>query len=279
MRRAEATLKTVFGYDSFRPGQAEIIAAVLAGEDVFAVMPTGSGKSLCYQLPALIDGGLTVVVSPLIALMRDQVEQMRSLGVAAATLNSATGDLQSDEAWRLLDERQLRLLYVSPERVGNEAFAARLRRAGVRRLAIDEAHCVSQWGHDFRPEYRLLARARETLGGVPVVALTATADSATRSDVAAQLFARPPRLIVHSFDRPNLDLRFAPKEKPRSQIEDFLARHRRKAASSTPPRATAPSGSPSTMPKRASARSPIMPASTRPCAATTRTSFSARTAS
>jgi ATP-dependent DNA helicase RecQ len=218
---AEGVLKSVFGYDTFRPGQAEIVGSVLAGEDVFAVMPTGSGKSLCYQLPAIVEGGLTLVVSPLIALMRDQVEQMRSLGVAAAALNSATGD----EAWEMLDKGALRLLYVSPERLANDTFASRLRRAGVRRLAIDEAHCISQWGHDFRPEYRGLARARETLGGVQVIALTATADSATRSDIAAQLFPSPPRSFVHSFDRPNLDLRFAPKEKPRSQIEDFLIAH------------------------------------------------------
>ena len=223
--RADAALKRVFGYDAFRPGQAEIVAAVLAGEDVFAVMPTGSGKSLCYQLPAILDGGLTLVVSPLIALMRDQVEQMRSLGVAAAALNSATGDHAGDEAWRMLEEGELRLLYVSPERLANEAFAGRLRQAGVRRLAIDEAHCISQWGHDFRPEYRALARARQTLGDVQVVALTATADVATRADIAAQLFPEPPRSFVHSFDRPNLDLRFAPKEKPRAQIEDFLLAH------------------------------------------------------
>ncbi|MCB1496481.1 MAG: DNA helicase RecQ [Bauldia sp.] len=222
IRVAADTLHKVFGYETFRPGQEEIVAAVLAGEDVFAVMPTGSGKSLCYQLPAIVDGGLTLVVSPLIALMRDQVEQMRSLGVAAAALNSTTGD----EAWELIEADALRLLYVSPERLASGAFAARLRRAGVRRLAIDEAHCISQWGHDFRPEYRLLAQARETLGGVPVVALTATADRATRADIAAQLFPEPPRSFVHSFDRPNIDLRFAPKDQPRRQIEDFVADHR-----------------------------------------------------
>jgi ATP-dependent DNA helicase RecQ len=223
---ARAALKTVFGYEEFRPGQAEIIAAVLAGEDVFAVMPTGSGKSLCYQLPAIVDGGLTVVVSPLIALMRDQVQQMRLAGVAAATMNSANDDRDSEEAWRLLDDGALRLLYVSPERIAGEAFAGRLKRAGVRRLAIDEAHCVSQWGHDFRPEYRRLARVREMLGEVQVTALTATADKATRADIAAQLFPRPPRSIVHSFDRPNLDLRFAAKDKPRVQMGDFLQRHK-----------------------------------------------------
>jgi ATP-dependent DNA helicase RecQ len=225
LARASSLLKSVFGYDTFRAGQAEIVAAVLAGDDVFAVMPTGSGKSLCYQLPAIADGGLTVVVSPLIALMRDQVEQLRRLGVAAATFNSSVDDYAQDEAWSLMEEGALRLLYVSPERMANPAFVQRLKRAALRRLAIDEAHCISQWGHDFRPEYRALAGVRAALG-VPAIALTATADSATRADVAAQLFERPPKMFLHSFDRPNIALAFAPKEKPRTQVEDFLVRHR-----------------------------------------------------
>ena len=223
LRRAAATLKTVFGYDSFRPGQADVIDAVLAGKDVFAVMPTGSGKSLCYQLPAVLDGGLTVVVSPLIALMRDQVGQMASLGVAAASLNSHNDPEETARAWRAIDGGDLRLLFVSPERLGVGGFASRLSRSGVRRLVIDEAHCVSQWGHDFRPEYRTLSRARGELGGVPTLALTATADDATRADIAAQLFDRPPLAFLHSFDRPNIDLRFAAKDKPRQQMADFLA--------------------------------------------------------
>jgi len=134
---ASEALKRVFGYDGFRDGQAEIVGAVLAGEDVFAVMPTGSGKSLCFQLPAVLGNELTVVVSPLIALMRDQVQQMRLLGIAAATLNSSNDEREADEAWRLLEEGRLRLLYVSPERVANSAFAARLKAANVKRLAID----------------------------------------------------------------------------------------------------------------------------------------------
>ena len=223
MRRAAATLKSVFGYDDFRPGQGEIIAAVLAGKDVFAVMPTGSGKSLCYQLPAVLDGGLTVVVSPLIALMRDQVGQMASLGVEAATLNSHNDTVETEAAWQRIDNGTLRLLFVSPERLGIDGFAARLARAGARRLVIDEAHCVSQWGHDFRPEYRTLARARSALGRLPVLALTATADEITRADIAAQLFDAPPISFLHSFDRPNIDLRFAVKERPRQQIADFIA--------------------------------------------------------
>jgi ATP-dependent DNA helicase RecQ len=223
---ASEALKRIFGYDGFRDGQAEIVSAVLAGEDVFAVMPTGSGKSLCFQLPAVLANSLTLVVSPLIALMRDQVQQMRLLGIAAATLNSANDGREADEAWRLIEEGRLRLLYVSPERLANAAFTGRLKEAGVRRLAIDEAHCISQWGHDFRPEYRTLAGLREMLGNVPVIALTATADAATRRDIVAQLFPKPPRTIIHSFDRPNLDLRFEPKDRPRRQIGEFLDVHR-----------------------------------------------------
>ncbi len=223
MRQAAATLKSVFGYDTFRPGQQEIIAAVLAGRDVLAVMPTGSGKSLCYQLPAIVDGGLTVVVSPLIALMRDQVGQMASLGVEAATLNSHNDPRETDWAWDRIDSGALRLLFVSPERLSVDGFAARLKRAGARRLVIDEAHCVSQWGHDFRPEYRTLINARIALGRLPILALTATADDATRADIAAQLFDKPPLSFLHSFDRPNIDLRFAAKDRPREQIAEFIA--------------------------------------------------------
>lgn len=223
---ARATLKSVFGYDDFRPGQWEVIEAALTGRDVFAVMPTGSGKSMCYQLPALVAGGLTLVVSPLIALMRDQVGQLTRAGVAAASLNSMNSESEAAEAWDRLNAGELRLLFVSPERLAGEGLVSRLRRLGVIRLAIDEAHCVSQWGHDFRPEYRLLAKTREALGGVPVTALTATADRQTREDIAQQLFPKPPHLVIHSFDRPNLKLAFAPKDQPRRQIADFLMRHR-----------------------------------------------------
>jgi ATP-dependent DNA helicase RecQ len=226
LANARAALKSVFGYDDFRPGQAEIISAVLAGEDVLAVMPTGSGKSMCYQLPALVDGALTVVISPLIALMRDQVQQMQGFGVAAATLNSTTVEEEAREAWRLLRAGELRLLFVSPERLLGEGLAPRLKEAGARRLAIDEAHCVSQWGHDFRPEYRALARARDALGPVQTLALTATADRATRDDVIERLFPARPQVFLHSFDRPNLRLRFAPKDQPRRQIAEFLSRYR-----------------------------------------------------
>ncbi|WP_375408258.1 DNA helicase RecQ [uncultured Methylobacterium sp.] len=225
---ARRALKTTFGYDDFRPGQDEVIGAVLDGIDVFAVMPTGSGKSMTYQLPALVEHSLTVVVSPLIALMHDQVQQMRGFGVSAATLNSTVAEAEARETWRSIRAGDLRLLFVSPERLMMEGLIDALRGAGVRRLAVDEAHCVSQWGHDFRPEYRDLARARTALGDVQTLALTATADKATRADITERLFpaGRALKAFVHSFDRPNIRLTFAPKDQPTRQIERFL-KHRR----------------------------------------------------
>jgi ATP-dependent DNA helicase RecQ len=223
---ARALLKSVFGYEDFRPGQAEVIGAILEGGPVLAVMPTGSGKSMCYQLPALIEGGLTLVVSPLIALMRDQVQQMRAVGAAAAALNSNNSAEESAEAWRLLRSGDLRLLFVSPERLAMDGLTAALGKHRVSRIAVDEAHCVSQWGHDFRPEYREIRHAIDALGRPQAIAFTATADRATRADIVEQLFSSPPRVFVHSFDRPNLDLRFEAKEQPRRQLTDFLAPRR-----------------------------------------------------
>ncbi len=224
--KAYALLKSVFGYDEFRPGQEEVIAAVLAGGPVLAVMPTGSGKSMCYQLPAVLDEGLTVVVSPLIALMRDQVQQLRHVGVNAGSLNSSNTSHETDEVWSALKSGSLRLLFLSPERLAMDGLHNALSRAGVKRVAIDEAHCVSEWGHDFRPEYRQIRSAVEAMGNVQVIAFTATADRNTRADIAGRLFDRAPHIVVHSFDRPNLDLRFAPKDQPRKQIESFLKSHR-----------------------------------------------------
>ncbi len=227
MQDARSTLESIFGYRSFREGQEEIISAVLNRQDVFAVMPTGSGKSMCYQLPALLQDGLTLVVSPLLALMRDQVAQLVRLGAPAATLNSMSSSAQNEDTWRRIKAGELKLLFVSPERLSVDGLAESLARQGVSRLAIDEAHCVSQWGHDFRPEYRMLPAMRQRLGNVPITALTATADKATRADIIKTLFPSEPATFIHSFDRPNLSLAFAAKDQPRRQIAEFLDRQGR----------------------------------------------------
>ncbi len=223
---ARAALKSVFGFDDFRPGQADIVAALLGGENVLAVMPTGSGKSLCYQLPAVVRPGLTVVVSPLIALMRDQVGQLRANGIEAASLNSANDPEEARSTHLALRERRLKILYVAPERLARPETAALLARSNVRLLAIDEAHCISQWGHDFRPEYLRLGRLGTEIGCGQTIALTATADAPTRADMAEKLFAAPPRIFLRSFDRPNLRLAMRPKAGGTRQIADFLAARR-----------------------------------------------------
>ncbi|MBI1245607.1 MAG: DNA helicase RecQ [Alphaproteobacteria bacterium] len=220
---ARACLKATFGFDSFRPGQAEIVDAVLSGENVLAVMPTGSGKSLCYQLPAVLRGGLTVVVSPLIALMRDQVGQLREYGIEAASLNSANDAAANADVRRAIRADRLRLLYMAPERLVREDTLELLADAHTTLLAIDEAHCVSQWGHDFRPEYLALGRIRRELGDVQTIALTATADAPTRQDIEGKLFAERPRIFMRSFDRPNLRLAMRPKDNARKQVERFVA--------------------------------------------------------
>ena len=222
---ARALLGEVFGFKSFRPGQEEIVAAVLAGRDVLAVMPTGSGKSLCYQLPVLVQGGLTVVVSPLIALMRDQVAQLAALGVAAAALNSSNSPEDNRRIADAMRAGRLRLVYAAPERLARGDTVELLRAAGITTLAIDEAHCVSKWGHDFRPEYLTLGSLRDALGAVQTIAFTATADSATRDDVARRLFPAPPTVFIGGFDRPNLRLAMAPKGGRRGQLHDFIAAH------------------------------------------------------
>jgi ATP-dependent DNA helicase RecQ len=219
---ARARLKSVFGFDAFRPGQAEIIEAVLAGENVLAVMPTGSGKSLCYQLPAILRPGLTVVVSPLIALMRDQVGQLKELGIEAASLNSSIDYDESRAIRRSLLDGRLKLLYVAPERLTRPDMIEMLDEVGVGLLAIDEAHCVSQWGHDFRPEYLRLGDIAQQIRCLQTMALTATADAPTRADIVEKLFRRTPKTFVRSFDRPNLHLAMQPKDSARKQIAAFL---------------------------------------------------------
>ncbi len=216
------TLKTTFGYGAFRPLQREIIESALADKDVFALLPTGGGKSLCFQLPALLRPGLTVVVSPLIALMKDQVDQLQAAGVAATYLNST---LDADEArsrLRGLHRGEWRLLYVAPERLMLDNWAENLKAWNVTALAIDEAHCISEWGHDFRPEYRQIAKLRALLPGVPVMALTATATDRVRTDIIKHLQLRDVATFVASFNRPNLSYRVISKDQPAKQIVDFV---------------------------------------------------------
>jgi ATP-dependent DNA helicase RecQ len=225
LEKARADLHRVFGFETFRPGQEEVIASVLGGEDVIAVMPTGGGKSLLYQLPALVREGLTLVVSPLIALMRDQVAQLRELGIAAAALNSASDPSERRSVAAAMREGSLRLLYVAPERLMREDMISFLAGVKVDLFAIDEAHCVSQWGHDFRPEYMRLKEVAEALGGVQTIAVTATADAPTRGEIAAKLFFRRPRVFIRSFDRPNLFLAMRPKANATRQIIERLEAH------------------------------------------------------
>ncbi len=215
-------LKATFGYSTFRPLQREIIAATLANKDVFALLPTGGGKSLCFQLPALARPGLTVVVSPLIALMKDQVDQLHASGVAATFLNSTLGADESRARLRGLHRGEFKLLYVAPERLMLDSWQENLKAWNVVCIAIDEAHCVSEWGHDFRPEYRQLAKLRVALPNVPLMALTATATERVRADIVAHLKLREPEVFVASFNRPNLTYRVLPKDQPLKQIIDFV---------------------------------------------------------
>ncbi len=223
---ARTLLRNVFGFSSFRPGQEEIVTAVLDGENVLAVMPTGSGKSLCYQLPAIARPGLTVVISPLIALMRDQVRALTAAGVPAGSLNSGNEPTENARVMSLLRKGELRLLYLAPERLARPDTVEMLAESNVSLMAIDEAHCVSQWGHDFRPEYLTLGSLARQIGGrLQTMALTATADAPTRGDIVDKLFAAPPRTFVRSFDRPNLRLAFKPKERSSKQVLAFVKSH------------------------------------------------------
>lgn len=204
--QARATLERVWGHAGFRGRQAEVVAEVLAGRDVLAVLPTGGGKSVCYQIPAMLRPGLGLVVSPLIALMTDQVEALKQQGVAAARLDSGVSLDDRSEIWRAARAGQLDLLYVSPEGLAQPHLIDRLRDLPLSLIAIDEAHCVSQWGHDFRPDYRTLGRLAELFPGVPRIAVTATADARTREDIVRSLRLGEARIVVDSFARPNLQL-------------------------------------------------------------------------
>src|SRR5437660_9467109 len=216
------TLKKHFGYDQFRPLQREIICDALAGGDVFVLMPTGGGKSLCFQLPALMREGLTIVVSPLISLMKDQVDALQTSGIAATYLNSTLDRQQAKARWRGLHGGQYRMLYVAPERLMLDTFLERALNWNIAQFAIDEAHCISEWGHDFRPEYRELKKLRKHFPDVPVMALTATATERVRKDIVDQLHLDDARCYVASFNRPNLTYRVVPKSSPYEQVLAFV---------------------------------------------------------
>ena len=215
-------LKKHFGYDHFRPLQKEIIKDALTGRDVFVLMPTGGGKSLCFQLPALMRDGLTIVVSPLIALMKDQVDALRTSGIAATYLNSTLDREEAKARWRGLHRGEYRMLYVAPERLMLDTFLERALNWDIAQFAIDEAHCISEWGHDFRPEYRELKKLRKHLPDVPIMALTATATERVRADIIKELKLRDPRAYVASFNRPNLTYRVVPKATPYEQLLAFV---------------------------------------------------------
>jgi ATP-dependent DNA helicase RecQ len=218
-------LQEVFGFDDFRPGQAAAMDALLAGRHVLAVMPTGSGKSLCYQVPALVLGGLALVVSPLVALMQDQVAALRLAGVAADTINSSFDRDVNVAAWRRVTAGETRMLYLAPERLMTDRMLAALGKLNVRLIAIDEAHCISQWGPAFRRDYEDLSRLREIFPNVPIIALTATADEVTRTDIVSQLFAGRVESLVLGFDRPNIKLTVTAKQDGRRQLLNFVRRH------------------------------------------------------
>ena len=217
-----ALLRQFFGFTSFRPLQEEIIGDALAGRDVFALLPTGGGKSLCFQLPALMRPGLTVVVSPLIALMKDQVDALRASGISATYLNSSVNPGDQHARLHGLHQGEFRLLYVAPERLLMLGSLSELQRCNVTLLAIDEAHCISEWGHDFRPEYRQLANLRTAFPETPMMALTATATERVRGDIVQQLQLRNPRCYVARFNRPNLTYRVVPKSEPLEQVLEYL---------------------------------------------------------
>lgn len=229
-READAiqVLQETFGYQQFRPGQDSIIQAAISGQDCLVVMPTGGGKSLCYQIPALVRNGLTLVVSPLISLMKDQVDQLRANGVSAESLNSSQPREIQQQIYQDCREGKVKLLYVAPERLMMESFLDTLSSWNPALIAVDEAHCISQWGHDFRPEYGAIGRLRERFPTLPIMALTATADSTTRQDILQRLQLHEPFIQISSFDRPNIRYTLVDKYKPTDQLLTYLRDQRGK---------------------------------------------------
>jgi ATP-dependent DNA helicase RecQ len=221
-----STLKDTFGFSAFRPLQREIMEETLGGRDVLALLPTGGGKSLCYQLPALVRSGLTLVVSPLIALMKDQVDSLLENGVKAAYLNSSLSEDESKDMWRQLFRGEIKILYLSPERLLLEGMLDTLEQLKLEFVAVDEAHCISSWGHDFRPEYRALKAVRERFPKVPMLALTASATERVRHDIVEMLALKNPKNFVASFNRPNLSYRIVPRLSPIKQILEIVEGHK-----------------------------------------------------
>tara|TARA_A100001015_G_C15032340_1_gene734021 strand:+ start:1502 stop:3559 length:2058 start_codon:yes stop_codon:yes gene_type:complete len=219
-------LKEIFGFDTFRNGQEEIIDSMNNYENVLAVMPTGGGKSLCYQLPAVIREGTALVISPLIALMRDQVRSLTKAGVAAASLHSQSTDEEISAVLAKARSAQLKMLYVAPERLGSIKFINLIRSLKVSLVIVDEAHCISQWGFDFRPDYLKIGSLRRVLGDVQIAAFTATADPETQRDIVSALFTKKPKIFVNGFDRPNIRLSCKFKDKPRFQLLDFIQNYK-----------------------------------------------------
>ena len=220
--RKYTLLKEIWGYTSFRTDQSKIIDEVLAGKDNLVIMPTGGGKSLCFQLPALMLPGLTVVVSPLIALMNDQVQSLKLSGVSVGTIHSNLSAAELAKVEAQLIKGEIKLLYISPERINSMGFTSFLQKLNVCLFAIDEAHCVSVWGNDFRPDYVLLNKIRDQFSHVPFIALTATADDATQKDICAQLHLNEPTIFVSSFERKNITTEARPAEQKFRQIVEFL---------------------------------------------------------
>ncbi len=221
-----AALKAVFGFSAFRPGQEEIALAVARGEDVLAVMPTGAGKSLCYQLPAVVSGGLTIVVSPLIALMDNQLAQLNAAGVEAGAIHSNRPREESVADWRRAQRGELKLLYMAPERLMTPRMIAALKSLRLARIVVDEAHCVSQWGHDFRPDYLAIGDLRRELADTPFAAFTATADARTRAEIRERLLGPAAVTRVHSFNRANIDISVTPKFEGKNQLVALAEEHR-----------------------------------------------------
>ncbi|PMM04278.1 ATP-dependent DNA helicase RecQ [Vibrio kanaloae] len=219
---AQNILQDVFGYQSFRDGQQEVIDLAVEGQDSLVIMPTGGGKSLCYQIPALVREGLTLVISPLISLMKDQVDQLKANGVAAECINSSMPRDQLLSVFNRMNSGQLKMVYASPERVLMRDFIERLQGLSLSMIAVDEAHCISQWGHDFRPEYASLGQLKQYFPHVPYMALTATADDATRKDIISRLQLVEPHTYLGSFDRPNIRYNLVEKHKPVSQVVRYL---------------------------------------------------------